>query len=319
MKKLVKFEAYSREADPINYMFIEYYIHGVCKFNCKYCFAVDNKRKNLELESQLDIIDTLYKIKKPFVISYFGGEPSEYKYLYDLTSYICDSQDGNLMRIDFQTNLNIDIPTISRYLEDFPGMINFAPSIHIGYLRGDTIYDLVDKIDCLHEANALDKIAFMLGKTHYDEHYKLHTILKGKPYYSQIEYIHTYAEFENTIGTYTGRDNTTDIHSEILSDIDGSYSELFKLTYDDDTHEICSMNELFKRDMNFKGWLCDAGKFNMHVDFTGDYWYCAPYQARKPPIGNLLKSPSKFLALTKAPHRCTINKCDGNFWVAKKL
>ena len=315
-RKLVSFQPASEEIPFVDYTFIEYYIHGACKFNCEYCFAINNRMKNRDLEKQFYIVDTFYMMNQPFVISYFGGEPSEYKHVNELTNYIVSNNNGNLKRIEYQTNIDITMDNILFNIEKFGNIIQFAPSIHVSYLRRDNIESIVEKIDVMYKHDCFDKIAFMLERKNINKHYEIHSILKTKPYYNRVEYIHAYAEFEDQ-GMYTGKYNTTEIYSDMLADIEGSYIENFKLGYSDGTTEICNMNELFKRDVCFKDWICYAGKHSMYVEYTGDFWRCAPYHARTPRIGNIFEARNKFLLQTKFPHKCTLHKCDGCFWVKK--
>jgi len=314
--KLVSFKPATDGVPVVDYTFIEYYIHGACKFNCKYCFAINNRMKNTNLDKQYYIVDTFYMMGQPFVISYFGGEPSEYKYINELTEYIVKQDNGNLKRIEYQTNIDISIDNIKLNIEKFGDLVRFAPSIHIGYLKNDTIDTMIEKIDVMYDHDCFEKVAFMLEKNNIDDHYKVHEILKTRPYYNRVEYIHSYAEFEKP-GEYTGRYNTTDLYKDMISDNIGSYMEDYILEYDDGTVERCNMNELFKRDICFEDWICYAGKHSMYVEYTGDFWRCAPYHARKPKLGNIFTSRDKFLLQTKYPVKCKLHKCDGCFWVKK--
>ena len=316
MKKLISFKPAADSIPVVDYTFIEYYVHGACKFNCKYCFAINNKMKNTDIDNQYYIVDTFYMMEQPFVVSYFGGEPSEYMYIDELTQYIINQNDGNLKRIEYQTNMDISLTDIQYNLDYFGDHLKFAPSIHLGYLKSDTIETLIQKIDLMYERGCFDKVAFMLERNNVSDHYTVHEILKTKPYYNRVEYVHAYAEFEQP-GAYTGRYNSTDMYTDMLDDIQGSYIEDFVLKYDDGTEERCNMNELFKRDMCFKDWVCYAGKHSMYVEYTGDFWRCAPYHAREPRLGNILEARNKFLLHTKYPTKCNLHKCDGCFWVRK--
>ena len=65
-------------------------------------------------------------------------------------------------------------------MEDYPSYKKATQLLGvISYLRGDTIYDLVDKLDILHDNNRLERIDYMLEKDNIDDHYELNDILQS--------------------------------------------------------------------------------------------------------------------------------------------
>lgn len=334
MRSLVKFER--ADSNFYDILGISYYIYGGCKFNCEYCHIVGYHRSNAwrqrasprglkhpTVTDQYKIVDTLFRIEKPFFIYLYGGEPTEYKHIHDIIKYILSRDSSYFKYIELQTNLNISREEAARYCQY--EHIRISPTIHINFLRGDTIYDLVDKIDILYEHNKLERVDFVLEKGQPEKHRELHAIFKQKPYFDKIMYTHNYLEINTNHGglnhhptpdTYTGRFNTNDTYKDIFDT--AIYKEIYTLTYDDGYTEDVDINDLYTRHMSFKGWECDAGNKLMLVEYTGDWWLCDNYNFKEEPRGNLLTSPAKFLLHTRVPHTCTLDKCDGCFFIKKE-
>ena len=310
MEKLRKFERV--DANSLDYLHIIYYIYGGCKFNCEYCFTINNKKRDVDLNDQYRIVDTFFRLKTPFDIYFYGGEPTEYEYLHEVIEYILSKPKSMFQKMEIQTNLNITREELTRFCK-YDNLV-FSPSIHIKFLKGDTIYDLVDKLDIIYNRDRLHRIDFMLEKWEPELHYELNDILLTKPYYDKIMYTFNYMEI-NKSDTYTGAYNTIDMYSDIIKG--SKYQERYRLTYDDNTVEDVDISELYLRDISFKGWYCDAGRYLMYVEYNGDWWICDTKNIKESPMGNILKSPAKFLIQNRGPFKCNVNKCDGCYYIKK--
>ena len=309
-KKLISIE---REDEGfLDFQHIIYYIHGSCMFNCDYCFTINNRRKNRDLDNQKKIIDTFLKLKDRFEIYFYGGEPTEYIFLPDVIDYINQNKTDKFYRMQLQTNLNVS----TDYIKNLCNKDNIivSPSLHISYLRGDSIYDLIEKIDILYDNNRLERIDFMLEKGNIDKHYELNDLLTAKPYKDKLMYTFNYMEI-NKQDKYTGAHNTYETYKDI---IDNHHTqERYKLSYDDGSSETLDISEMYTRDISFKGWNCDAGRRLMYVEFNGDWWVCDTKNMKESPQGNILKNPAKFLIQSYAGVKCNVDKCDGCYYIAK--
>jgi organic radical activating enzyme len=310
MKKLAKFERVDTQFN--DFLHLIYYIYGGCKFNCQYCFTINNKKRDVNLDDQYKIIDTFFRLSTPFDIYFYGGEPTEYEHLHDVIDYVLKKPRSSFRHMEIQTNLNVSREELERFCS-YDHLI-LSPSLHINFLRGDTIYDLIDKLDILYNAGKLERIDFMLEKWKPEEHYKLNDMLKAKEYYDKVMYTFNYMEI-NKHDKYTGSYNTIDMYSDIIKD--SKYQEKYRLTYDDDSSEEVDISELYLRDISFKGWDCDAGKYLMYVEYSGDWWLCDTKNIKEPPMGNILTSPARFLMQTKVPFKCDVSKCDGCYYINK--
>ena len=312
MKELAKFERVDAEFN--DFMHLIYYIYGGCKFNCSYCFTINNRRRNTDLDNQLKIVDTFFRLTKPFDIYFYGGEPTEYPHLHQVIEYISQKAktSDHFRRMELQTNLNISVDELKRFCSYNDFII--SPSLHITFLRGDTIYDLVDKLDLIYEHGKLERIDFMLEKYNVDKHFELDKILQTKEYANRIMYTFNYMEI-NKHDKYTGAYNTIDLYKDIIKN--SQYQEKYKLTYTDGDVEIVDISELYLRNITFKGWNCDGGRYLMYVEYNGDWWVCDTKNIKEKAQGNLLKSPGRFLLQTKAPFKCNVDKCDGCYYISK--
>ena len=311
MKTLTKFERI--DAEFLDFLHIIYYINGTCKFNCDYCFVLDNRKKNENLEGQYKIINTLFKLKTPFDIYLYGGEPTEYKYIHEVIQYTLNKPPSKFRRIELQTNLNITREEIKTFCQ-YDNLV-ISPSLHINFLKGDTIYDLIDKLDIIYSHGRLERVDYMLERESPDLHYELNDILKKRDYYDKVLYTFNYMEI-NKDDIYTGGYNTLELYRDIVSN--SANQEAYKLTYDDGTEEEVDISDLYLRNMSFKDWYCDAGRYVMFVEYTGDWWLCDTKYVKEKPMGNLLESPAKFLIQTRAPFKCNIDKCDGCYYINKE-
>jgi organic radical activating enzyme len=333
MKQLVSIDRIGAEFN--DWIEVSYYIYGGCKFNCEYCFLVGYNRseqwrqrtggmKNVDLDTQYKIVDTLFRLPKPFNIYIYGGEPTEYKDLHNVMRYIHSKlPSDNFRTVELQTNLNITIDDLKRYCEY--DHIIISPTIHLNYLKGDTIHDLEDKLDLIHSYGKLERVDFMLEPQQESLHREFNSILKTKPYFDKVMHTFNYMEINTNKGglhyyhdrkdVYTGRFNTLDQYKDLL-DTD-NYKEQYKLTYDDGSSEVLDISEMYTRHLSFKGWKCDAGKFLMIIEYTGDWWICESKYMKQKPMGNLIKSPAKFLMQTRVHYACDLDKCDGCYFVKK--
>lgn len=311
-KKLVKFERSNGEFQTT--MHVIYYVTGGCKFNCAYCDVVDNKRNNTTFDEQKQIIDTLMQLDKPFEIYLYGGEPTEYVYIHELIQYTLSTRSRHLKRIELQTNLNITTHELNKFLKY--DLLVISPSIHITFLKKDTIDDLYEKISLINNADRLERIDFMLEKWKKDEHLELNNRLHDSGLGEKIIYVHNYYE-PNKKDIYTGKYNSA--HPEYDQILHDNYTsqENYMLTFDDGSTEIRNANQLVVDNMSFEGWLCDAKKNLVWIDFNGDWWECNTAQQKTPPRGNILYDSDKFLRETKYPTVCRIKKCDACFFVKK--
>jgi organic radical activating enzyme len=339
MKSLVKFERV--EGDNYDTMGISFYIYGGCKFNCSYCFLVGYNRSAAwraraapqgfkhqpPVEQHCSVVDVLFRLKQKFFIYLYGGEPTEYKHTHELIEYINSKPRDIFSHIEMQTNLNTTRDDLKRYC-DYK-YLNISPTLHLDHLKGDTIHDLVDKIDIIYDSDKLTRIDFVMAKKSPDLVRELHYILKEKPYFDKVMYTRNFLEINTGEGglnyhsgqsdVYTGKFNTYDQFNDICED--AIYKEMYKLTYNDGSSDIVDANELYteKDKLNFKGWLCDAGNKLMLVDYTGDWWICDNEYIKNEPAGNMLESSSKFLLHSRGPHICKLDKCDGCFFIDRKL
>ena len=331
--ELIKFERV--DTNFYDKLGISYYVHGGCKFNCDYCFLVGYHRSDKwksrsaprgfkhqpTMDQQKDVMDVILKLQTPYFIYLYGGEPTEYKHIHELIEYINRHKTEWLSHVEMQTNLNTTVGDLKLFCSY--DNIEISPTLHLDHLKGDTIHDLVDKIDTIYDNSKLARVDFIMAKNSERQVRELHNIFKNKPYFDKILYTRTFLEINSGPGAlnyhehdkdiYTGRFNTggqfTDICDETI------YKETYKLTYSDDTSEVADINRLYDRHMNFKGWVCDAGKKLMLVDYTGDWWICDNEYIKNPPAGNLVQDPKKFVQNTKFPHVCRLDKCDGCFYI----
>jgi organic radical activating enzyme len=296
-------------------MHVIYYISGGCKFNCTYCDVIDNNRVNVDLDSQIKLVDTLLKIDKPFEIYLYGGEPTEYIYIHEIIKHILKNKPEHLKRVEMQTNLNVSIEELNRFM-DYE-YFEIAPSIHLTFLKGDTMQDLVEKLNLIKDNGILSRIDFMLEKWNVSKHIEFNNMLKEHKLNDIVQYRSIYFE-PNSDDVYTGKYNCDDVpeYKEMLES--GSCQESYTLTYTDNTSETRTCNELTKRNLSFKGWVCDARKKNVWIDFTGDWWECNPAQAKVKPLGNLLQKEEHFLLSVKFPMICRVDKCDAALYLKRR-
>lgn len=337
-KNIVSFDRYDQPNSSM--MGISYYVYGGCKFNCDYCFLVGYNRsdewrtraaprgfkKQPSLDTNKTIVDTLFQIKHEFFIYLYGGEPTEYQHLHELVEYINNKKSDTFSHIEIQSNLNTTTLDLERLIRSKD--VYISPTLHLGHLKKDTIYDLVDKIDLIYSHNRLERVDFIMSLVKEKEVRELHDILKAKPYFNKVMYTRNFLEintgagglneFKNDKDVYTGRFNTGDVFKDICEQ--SIYKEQYIARFDDGSEEVYDINDLYTHGemMNFKGWLCEAGKKLMLVDYTGDWWICDNEYLKSEPGGNLIDSPSKFLLNTRIPHVCKLDKCDGCFFIDRK-
>lgn len=309
MKDLVKFSGPQYPEDEIE---ILYAIFKGCRFMCNYCFAYDNSKRDTDLQTQYKIIDVFFRLKKPFRIYLWGGEPTEYEHIHDVIEYIFSKPSQYFKGVEIQTNLDITLDDLQTYCK----YDNFkvSTSIHINFLKRDSITDIVNKLDILHDNNILNRVDFMLSRDNPDKHRELNDIFKTKKYFNLVEYTYNYMEI-NSEDTYTGAYNTYEQYRDLYKDKD---QHSFTLEYDDGTKETCSMSDLFPRTLSFKGWECSAGKTCMSVEHNGDWAVCNVKKYKGRMMGNILTSPSRWLAQTRVPFICDEDKCDG-CWIQKRV
>lgn len=295
-------------------MHVIYYISGGCKFNCSYCDVVDNSRVNIDLDSQIKLVDTLIKIDKPFEIYLYGGEPTEYVYIHELIRYIIDNKTDHLQRIEMQTNLNINTDELTLFTKY--NYFEIAPSIHLTFLKGDSMADLIDKLVLIRKAGKLSRIDYMLEKWNIPKHVEFNNMLIEHKLDDLVQYRSIYFE-PNSNDIYTGKYNCDEVpeYKEMFQA--SKCQESYTLIYKDGTKETKTCNELTKRNLSFKGWVCDARKKNVWIDFTGDWWECNPAQAKKKPLGNLIENEKHFLTSTKYPMICRVDKCDAALYLKR--
>ena len=295
-------------------MHVIYYITGGCKFKCTYCDVVDNDRVNTDIDSQKLIVDTLMRIEKPFEIYLYGGEPTEYKFIHELIEYIIEKRSKYLTRIELQTNLNVNFNELSKFLSY--DLVTISPSVHITFLKGDNIHDIFDKICLIDQSDKLERIDFMLEKWKKQQHIDLYNMLIEAGYGSKIIFVYNYYE-PNRKDIYTGKWNSNCVEYDTIIKNHQSTQENYKLVYDNGETVYKNANQLVEEEMSFEGWLCDAKKNLVWVDYTGDWWECNTAQIKSPPRGNILTSSDIFLTETKYPVVCRIKKCDACFFVKK--
>tara|TARA_R110000787_G_scaffold179012_2_gene290745 strand:+ start:2510 stop:3451 length:942 start_codon:yes stop_codon:yes gene_type:complete len=312
MKKVKKLDRL--DSDFLDHMHVIWYITGNCKFNCAYCDVMDNKRVNTHLDSQKKIADTLFKLKKGFEIYLYGGEPTEYKYFHELVQYINSKESEHFKGIELQTNLNISLKELKRILEYD---IKISPSIHLTFLKGDSLEGLIEKIILIQKSGKLNRIDFMLEKWTVKKHVQFNQMLVDNNLTDYIQYIYNYFE-QHTGEDYTGKWNSNKIkeYEEIVSKAT-TPQETYRLTYDDDSVEELCVNEMIVKDLSFKGRTCEARKYLTWIDYNGNWWECNIAQAKGTPLGNILRNPNHFLVTTQFPVKCRFEKCDACFFVKR--
>ena len=300
------------DCDFLDYKHVMYYITGGCKFKCAYCDTINNDDINTDLESQKTIIDTLFELQDTFEIYLYGGEPSEYMYIHELIEYILQKKSPYFKGIEMQTNLNISVAELERYCDY--GNFRFSPSIHITFLKGDTIHTLIDKLSYINSAGKLDRIDLMLEKWKVDDHITFIELLKDNDMWSHVVLAKNFYEF-NKDDNYTGKWNS-DRYNE-LTDSTHNNQESYQLAYDDNTTEDLTLNQMVLRKISFKGWFCDARKYLTWLHFNGDWWECNVAYNKKKPMGNILTDPKGFIYKAKYPVKCDIDYCTNCFFVKK--
>lgn len=314
MQKATRLERLDR--DMLNYKHIIWYITGHCKFKCTYCDVVDNKRPNTDLESQKKIVDTLFELKENFEIYLYGGEPTEYIYLHDILKYISKKNSKYFKGIELQTNLNVSIEEFKKIVS-YKCITKIAPSIHITFLKGDTLDELVEKILIIEKNSKLNRIDFMLEKWFIDKHVEFNKKMINAKLGDYIQYVYNFFE-HHTGKPYTGKWNADHVteYKEMI-DANAYEQERYKIFYEDKKTEELSINEMLLKNLSFKGRTCEARKFLVWVDFNGDWWECNISQAKNKPLGNLLKNPKHFLHTSNYPIKCRTEKCDACFFVKR--
>jgi len=317
-KKLVKFERIDAEWQSIHH--IIYYISGHCKFNCSYCDVIDNNRRNEDFESQQKIVDAFLRLNKQFEIYFYGGEPTEYMYLHEITQHILNNRTEYLNRIELQTNLNISHEEVKKYLEY--DLFEFSPSIHLTFLKGDTLENLITKLITIRDRGRLRRIDFMLEKWSVEKHVRFNDMLIANDLDKFVEYRDIYFE-PNKQDIYTGKFNAheTPEYKKMIKEWNnkhpGHSQETYNFTYDDGTVETKRYSDLIYTGVNFYGWACDARRMNSWVDYTGDWWECCPAHHKAPARGNILKNADQFVRSSNFPVICRLKKCDAAFYLKK--
>lgn len=300
-------------------MHVIYYITGGCKFNCSYCDVVDNNRRNTDYIKQEMIVDTISKINKPYELYIYGGEPTEYPHLDRMISYIQSKSTKSLHSIEMQTNLNI---TDDRIRELCSQGVQFSPSIHITFLKGDTIYDLFRKIELLESLGSLRRIDFMLEKWKVDDHLKMYEMIINSDLdlKSKLQFTNGYYEFNDNF-QYKNKFNSDSRDYIDIIKKHNCTEELYELIFNDGTTEIVHKDQLTTTHRSltrFKGWVCSSRKSQVFVDFDGDWWECNVSYKRKEPLGNVISNSEMFLKTINYPIKCRNDYCEGCYFMQRK-
>ena len=312
--ELIEFNRHDSDFQEI--MHVIYYVTGGCKFNCTYCDVIDNTRRNTDYVNQLKIIDTLTDINKPFEIYLYGGEPTEYPHLDMVLDKIYEKYNRHLGAVELQTNLNV---SDERIVELSSRGIEFSPSVHITFLKGDTIHDIHRKIVLIESLGSLRRIDFMLEKWKVDDHLKLYDMLIESNLKSKIQFTNSYYEFNDDL-TYTNKFNPSATEYKDLIDKHHDTEEMYELTYSDNTIVKVHKDELlttYRESTKFMGWLCSARENQVFVDFDGNWWECNVSYKRKQPLGNILTNPDMFLKMIKYQIECRNQYCEGCFSMSR--
>jgi len=251
-----------------------------CNLNCKYCFAKDDKKSDLNEEQLRRIIDHLYSLGCRFV-SFFGGEPTIKKFFVNLVRYT--NQKGIITHLS--TNGILLTPV---YIDELG-----KAGIDVINLSIDSLLEsYASEKDYIKSREVLNNLIDARKK--YGFEINLNLTLTNKNTNSVIGIIKSFNVFEIPISiglivantydskaldeslffkTKEDKTNLYNVLDEIKTLRKRGYNIIDPLQYFDDIRKFV--------DGTLYDWYCCAGEYYFSVDCDGKFQICAGLPAEE--------------------------------------
>lgn len=295
-------------------------ITETCDLQCSYCHW--HSGKHYAYDDIIKTIDILFKffIKQKYktvLFYYHGGEATRHPKILQILQYIKEKgHDHKIVALnEMQTNLtlpNSKLQPLIDYCDQLDISLHYNELIKRPYKKKS--FDLNYKwlVDNQIKINNFDVMLEDITITSLSDFY---------------EEVNSYLEYENII-------NSEMIYSffEYETLIEKSHKEYYnRFNKTEQLYLIDGIeyntNDLFKNELDCRGWKCDAGKTNIYVNGDGNVFTCAApmtnYVNNKDeiPYTNLLTdtmSISKMVILSNTGTICKWDSCAGDFYINRK-
>lgn len=266
-----------------------------CNLNCKYCFARDPKKSDLNEEQLKRIINHLYSLGCRF-ISFFGGEPTIKKFFVNLVKYT--NQKGIITHLS--TNGILLTPI---YIDELG-----KAGIDVINLSIDSLFEFdASKKDYTKSREVLNNLIDARKKYGFEIHVNL--VLTNENINSVIGMIKSINKFEIPISiglivantyddklqdeslffkTKEDKINLYNVLNEIKTLRKLKYNIIDPLQYFDDIKKFV--------DGTLDDWYCCAGEYYFSVDCNGKFQICAGLPGEEISIFDIDKNYYKKLA-----------------------
>lgn len=282
-------------------------ITDYCNYNCSYCHWKYGKHYDFD-----DIKNTILKSienidNDNFRIYFHGGEPTTHPKCREVIEFIF-SLNKNII-VELQTNLSVGKKYVQTLIDRFKTKkLEISVSYHDEYVKD--FQEFKEKIDLLYDNNMLGKVDVMLEHNVNRVENIIHNSrqLLDSEYKKRIELIHCYINYENTTELYT--DFIEEYHDNV-------HFENYEVIHDDGTKKIYNTNDFFNDGVNFKGWICSAGKKYIIINGNGDYYMCCSSILDGKSVGNIFKNETMFKIRANNFTVCKWDCCGGEFYLDK--
>ena len=269
-----------------------------CNLDCKYCFARDPQKPDLNEEELRTVVDHLYSLGCR-LISFFGGEPTIKEFFVDLVRYT--NQKGIITHLS--TNGILLTPG---YIAELG-----KAGIDVINLSIDSLFEFdASKKDCVKNREVLNNLIEAREEYGFEIHVNL--VLTNKNVDSVVGMVKSVNESEIPISiglivanTYNDRsldeslffrteeDRTKlyDVLDEIKTLKRRGYNIIDPLRYFDDMKRFV--------DGALDDWYCSAGEYYFSVDCDGKFQICAGLPAEDLSIFDIDKDYYRKLAAVR--------------------
>lgn len=310
----IKIEYLGPYNDYINIMVM---ITDQCNYNCYYCY--NNKpRKNicLDLKRVFNIIRTIKEqTHRKIFLELIGGEPC----LHEQINMLFDKNIFHVVdSIALYTNLSLDVLFYQKLIDN---NVKIIATWH-GLSNDKSNEQFIDKILTLISNLSINdienklKIRIMYEIDNIINSINVFTFLNSfDKLKKQIEFS-LLSNIKNTIFNYSNEQLNT---FNILVNKYRTYLEKYKLTYNDNTVEILTYNDIDYNPMpkySFRFWKCNAGLDSLYIHINGNIYPCETQYNIHKKLGNIYDN-KKFIVPSKGII-CMSNICKCEWHVKKE-
>lgn len=298
-----------------NSITLEIYCTDSCNYNCHYCFNLRDgyhrKNKRINFNQVCNLIKWLYKkTKKHINVVLIGGEPTLHPDFFTFLQNTYKLQQNKILTIQVFTNFS---QSEDFYLRSFEYNIEYIISFH--YLTDKRANEFCTKLINLKNQSDKFEIHVMLDYLNFD---KCINVFHRLFNYFKYDIVCDLLNDSNKSNLYSNRLNNYTYeqikqYNDVCNIVNLYDKSTLAIDYKDKTTDIKSY--LFvknSQEINFKTWLCNAGKDFISIDFDGNIHPC--FLMRHKTLANI----NNFITLDiNKKTLCQTNECC-NFNILKQ-